>query len=88
VIGLPGDKLEVRDGTVYINQQPLDEPYIKEHPYEDYGPIEVPKDSFFMMGDNRNHSSDSRVWGFVPRKDLEGRALFVFWPPDHAGGIR
>lgn len=87
VIGLPGDKVEVRGGTVYVNQQPLDEPYIKERPNQDFGPVDVPQDAFFMMGDNRNKSADSRVWGFVPRKDLEGRALFVFWPPDHARSI-
>lgn len=79
-IGLPGDTVEVRDGVVYVNEVPLDEPYIKEKPASDYGPVTVPQNSYFMMGDNRNHSSDSRVWGFVNKKLFEGRALFVFFP--------
>jgi signal peptidase I len=80
IIGLPGDTVEVSNGTVYVNNVPLDEPYIKEHPFQDTPPTKVGPDEYFAMGDNRNHSSDSRVWGFVPRKNLEGRALFVFWP--------
>jgi len=83
VIGLPGDTLSVHEGTVFIDGHGLNESYIKEHPYSDFGPVTIPNDSFFMMGDNRNHSSDSRVWGFVARKKIEGRALFVFWPPTH-----
>jgi signal peptidase I len=80
IIGLPGDTVEVSNGTVYVNSEPLDEPYIKEHPFNDFAPRVVGPNEYFAMGDNRNHSSDSRVWGFVPRKNLEGRALFVFWP--------
>ncbi|MCC7479643.1 signal peptidase I [bacterium] len=79
-IGLPGDTIEVRDGVVYVNDVALDEPYIKEQPIQDYGPVTVPDGRYFMMGDNRNHSSDSRVWGFVDAKLFEGRALFVFFP--------
>jgi signal peptidase I len=88
VIGLPGDTVEVRDHKVYVNGQALNEPYIKEAPEEDFPAHTVPADCFFMMGDNRNRSRDSREWGFVPRFDLEGHALFVFWPPQHAGQIR
>jgi signal peptidase I len=80
IIGLPGDTVSVKDGIVYVNHKPLDEPYIKEQPYADFDERVVGKDEFFAMGDNRNHSSDSRVWGFVPRQNLEGRALFVFFP--------
>lgn len=82
-IGLPGDKVEVRERIVFVNDQPLDEKYIKEPPVSDYGPVTVPSDSYFMMGDNRNRSFDSRYWGFVPKKNLQGHALFVFWPPRH-----
>ena len=80
VIGLPGDSVRVQDHTVYVNGEALIEDYIAEDPDFDYPSVTVPEDSYFVMGDNRNHSSDSRVWGFVPRDNIEGRALFVFWP--------
>jgi signal peptidase I len=92
VIGLPGDVVEVRDGHVYVNGKELHEVYVKEAPFSTWGPEQVPggdtpdhsDDMYFVMGDNRNHSSDSRVWGYVPRRNFEGRALFVFWPPTRA----
>lgn len=80
VVGLPGETIEVRDGVVHLNGEPLDEQYIKEQPRLTFGPFTVPEDEYFMMGDNRNHSQDSRVWGTVPRNYFEGRALFIFWP--------
>ncbi|MDQ3023860.1 MAG: signal peptidase I [bacterium] len=88
VIGLPGDIIEVHDGKVFVNGGQLKETYIKEEPFSTYGPVQVPQEKYFVMGDNRNHSSDSRVWGYVPRKNFEGRALFVFWPPTRAKVIR
>jgi signal peptidase I len=84
LIGLPGDVVEVKDRQVYVNGTAIEEAYIKEQPNLDYPRTVVPEDQYFMMGDNRNKSSDSRVWGFVPRDNLEGRALFVFWPPGRA----
>jgi len=84
VIGLPGDEVEVRDFTVYINGEPLKEDYIRQKPWRDYGPVTVPAHEFFVMGDNRNNSVDSRSWGFLPREDVLGRAVFVYWPPSHA----
>jgi signal peptidase I len=86
-IGLPGDTVQVKDGVVYVNGQALKEDYIKERPDHDFGPETVPADQFFMMGDNRNHSCDSRVWGFVPRSDLEGHAMFIFWPPTRVASL-
>ena len=80
VIGLPGEKLEVKGGVVYINDQPLKEEYIREKPIRSFGPVQIGEDEYFMMGDNRNHSQDSRVWGTVPRNLFEGRALFIFFP--------
>lgn len=84
VIGLPGDVVKVRDFTVYVNGEALNEDYIRERPWTDFGPVTVPKDAYFVMGDNRNNSDDSRSWGFLPRNHLLGRAMLVYWPPTHA----
>ena len=88
VIGLPGEKIEIRDGKVYINDaaEPLYEPYLRETPRnEDFGPVVVPEDSYFMMGDNRNHSSDSRAWNtfYVTKDQLLAKAWLRIWPPFH-----
>ena len=92
LIGLPGESLEVREGKVYINDKPLNELYafhsIEDLSFNHYGPVTVPSDSYFMMGDNREHSSDSRVWGFLEKKYIKGRALFIYWPPNRIGIIR
>lgn len=81
LIGLPGDEVKVEGGMVYVNGQPLDEPYISAPPsYR--GIWEVPEDSFFVLGDNRNQSSDSHSWGFVPLENVVGKALIVYWPID------
>ncbi|MBN2083408.1 signal peptidase I [bacterium] len=83
VIGLPGDTIAVHDGVVYRNGAPLSEDYIREKPWRDFPEIAVPADQYFMMGDNRNHSCDSRSWGCLPRENVLGRAVVVFWPPEH-----
>ncbi|SHJ23522.1 signal peptidase I [Parasporobacterium paucivorans] len=84
VIGLPGETVEIRDGLVYIDgsEVPLNEPYLKETPIGSYGPYEVPKDCYFMMGDNRNDSLDSRFWKnkYVSDDRILGKALLVYWP--------
>jgi signal peptidase I len=87
VIGLPGDTVEVRNGTVFINKQPLSEPYIAEPPHNPAKPQVVPPNSYFVMGDNRNNSCDSRFWGDVPRSNIIGRAAFRFFPFDRIGGL-
>jgi signal peptidase I len=95
VIGLPGETLEVRDKKVYINGRPLDEPYthflqpvtapsetheVTSFDVRDrYGPVTVPPNQFFMMGDNRDNSQDSRYWGFLPRENIKGKALVIYW---------
>ena len=79
VIGLPGDQVRVENGTVYVNDQPLYEPYISAPPTYS-GIWEVPEGEFFVLGDNRNNSSDSHMWGFVPIEDIVGRALLIYWP--------
>ena len=86
VIGLPGEKLEIIDGKVYINDstEPLDEPYLREKPRkEDFGPVVIPEDCYFMMGDNRNQSHDSRAWDtpYVTKDQLLAKAWLRIWPP-------
>ncbi len=93
VVGMPGDKVEIKkskdDGafTVYINDKPLDEPYIQsKYDYNDCtlamhcGPMIVPEGNYFMMGDNRGNSQDSRYWGFLPKERIIGRAITIVWP--------
>ncbi|MEA5582249.1 signal peptidase I [Nodularia harveyana UHCC-0300] len=87
VIGLPGKILKINDGEVYLNDQPLAEDYIAEPPNQPFPAIQVPEDQFFVMGDNRNNSNDSRYWGFLPRQNIIGRAAFRFWPLDRIGFI-
>jgi signal peptidase I len=87
VIGLPGDQVEVRQGTVFINSQPLAESYIAEPPRNAIEPVIVPPNSYFVMGDNRNNSCDSRFWGTVPRQNIIGRAAVRFFPFDRLGGL-
>ena len=95
VIGLPGETVEVREKKVYINGKALDEPYVhflrppaatselhEVTPFdvrERYGPVTVPADHYFMMGDNRDNSQDSRYWGFLPRENIKGKALVLYW---------
>ena len=83
IIGLPGETLEVIDGKVYINgdSTPLDEPYIKVDAIGDYGPVTIPENSYFMMGDNRNYSADSRFWvhPFVAKNKILGKAVFRYY---------
>ena len=95
VIGLPGEKLEIRKDQVFINGDPLDEPYAYFDPKEmnsrqdqglndspptsRYGPVVVPKGKLFVMGDNRYNSADSRYWGFVESETVESKAWFIYW---------
>lgn len=80
VIGLPGDAIEIQSGEVQVNGRVLDEPYIAAAPdYE--GNWLVPEDEYFVLGDNRNESSDSHAWGYLPEDRILGKALLVYWPP-------
>jgi len=83
LIGLPGDKWEERNGFVYINGKRLDEPYIQPQRRDAFTrqEITIPKDRYFMMGDNRSSSCDSREWGSVPKENLIGKVFAVYWPP-------
>ncbi|HEY9675846.1 MAG TPA: signal peptidase I [Waterburya sp.] len=87
VIGLPGDKVEVKEGRVYINNQPIQEKYIEDQPNYRFGPVTVPDNEYLVLGDNRNNSYDSHYWGFVPRKNIIGRAVVRFWPLNRVGEI-
>lgn len=87
VIGLPGETVEVHDGRVFVNDQPLDENYIAAAPDYQWGPETVPSNSYLVLGDNRNNSYDSHFWGYVPRENIIGRAVVRFWPLDRIGTI-
>ncbi|MCD4673759.1 MAG: signal peptidase I [Anaerolineaceae bacterium] len=80
VIGLPGDEVEVRDGIVYISGRPMIETYLNEVPSY-VGKWNVPEGKLFVLGDNRNQSSDSHSWGFVSVDEVVGRAVMIYWPP-------
>jgi signal peptidase I len=80
VIGLPGDTIGVQNGRVSVNGQVLDEPYIAATPTYS-GEWQVPDDQLFVLGDNRNDSSDSHSWGFLPFEKVVGKAVVIYWPP-------
>ena len=96
VIGLPGETVELKNKKVHINGQPIDEPYVHflTPPSNDFqevtsfdvrerfGPVTVPADQYFVMGDNRDNSQDSRYWGFLPRGYIKGKALMIYWSFD------
>lgn len=88
LIGLPGEKLAVTGGRVYINGKPLEEAYTMERSASDFGPIVIPDDHYFMMGDNRNDSADSRYWGPLHKHRIIGRAWVIFWPLGKIGLVR
>jgi len=87
VIGEPGQIVAIANHQVYLNGEPLKENYIAEPPAYQWGAMQVPEGEFFVMGDNRNDSNDSHVWGFLPRKNIIGRARFRFWPLNRIGFV-
>jgi len=89
IIGLPGDYIEIRDGSVYVNGNPLSELYVPAE-YRDHVSLPrevVPMDHYFVLGDHRSSSNDSRVWGFVKRGEIYGKAVFVYWPLTRIGRV-
>jgi signal peptidase I len=86
VIGLPGDEVEVKNGTVYVNGQLFDESYLNVK-MDYFGTWRIPADQLFVLGDNRNNSSDSHDWGTVPMDYVVGKAVIVYWPPPAWGLI-
>ncbi|HUB34364.1 MAG TPA: signal peptidase I [Bryobacteraceae bacterium] len=93
VIGLPGDRIRIQDGEVYVDGRQLVEDYVPEE-FRDYTSWHdgqeqtVPAGRYFVLGDHRNQSSDSRMWGYVPRANIYGKAVFVYWPLDKIGRVR
>lgn len=81
IVALPGDKLEVKEGQLYVNGQRVQEAYINGAPQGSYGPLTVPTDSVFVMGDNRNNSEDSRSFGALKKTHIVGQAILIYWPP-------
>jgi signal peptidase I len=88
VIGLPGDRAQLKDGVVYVNGRPLSEKgYTIKPDFGNYGPVTVPPNQYFVLGDNRNNSEDSRFFGYVPRANIIGKAVFIYWPLQRIGFV-
>lgn len=94
IIGVPGDKVSVKSGNIYVNNQKLDEEYIPQNITTTAGAflredaeVSVPPEYFFVLGDNRPFSSDSRAWGFVSKTKITGKAWFIYWPPEQFGTV-
>ena len=87
VIGEPGNVVSINTGEVFLDGKSLQEDYIAEPPNQPFPPVKVPPDNLFVMGDNRNDSNDSRYWGFLPKHNVIGRAVFRFWPLGRIGFI-
>lgn len=88
VVAIEGDTVSVHDGRLWVNGAARDEPYVREYPMiGEFAEVTVDSDCVWVMGDNRNNSGDSRVFGEVPEKDIIGVAFAVYWPPSHLGGL-
>lgn len=90
VIGVPGDQVAIRNGIVYVNGLRLREPYVlpRFRDHWNYPAVTVPPDQYYVLGDHRNSSNDSRMWGFVPAQNIYGKAVFAYWPMDDIGLVR
>ena len=86
-IAKAGDTVAIKDGIVYVNNTPLQENYIAQLPQYNMPLVTIPKDNLFVMGDNRNNSNDSHIWGFLPENNIIGHAVFCFWPFGRIGSI-
>jgi signal peptidase I len=89
IIGMPGDTVEIRKGSVFVNDQPLDEPYLTPDFMDrrSYPPLHVDPGFYYVLGDHRNQSNDSRMWGLVPERYIYGKAVFRYWPMNKMGTL-
>jgi signal peptidase I len=89
VIGMPGDVVEIRRGLVFVNDKPLDENYILAEflDHRTYPPVYVEPGHYYVLGDHRNQSNDSRMWGQVPERYIYGKAVFRYWPMNKMGSL-
>lgn len=87
IVAVAGDIVEIKGGRLYINSQPQEEGYLNEAPEYDLGPLKVPSGTVLVLGDNRNHSLDGHLWGFLPVENVIGRAVVKYWPVWRAGLI-
>lgn len=85
IVAIEGDKVEVMGGKLFVNGEEQDEPFKAEDAQYEFGPVVVPPGDVLVLGDNRNHSLDGHIWGFLPAKNVIGRAVFVYWPPWRVG---
>ena len=85
IVAVEGDKVEVKRGKLFVNGEMQEEPYVAEDAEYQFGPVTVPPGNVLVLGDNRNHSLDGHIWGFLPEKNVIGRAVFVYWPPWRLG---
>lgn len=85
IVAVAGDVVEVKQGKLFIDGVKQDEPFTAEEALYDFGPVTVPEGELLVLGDNRNHSLDGHIWGFLPAKNVIGRAVFTYWPPWRIG---
>ncbi len=89
VVGLPGENIEIKDSIVYINKKQAPQPFLAPGiSFANFGPVKIPEGNYFMMGDNRNNSEDSRVWGTLPGENIVGKAMFKYWPLNRIGSVK
>jgi len=87
VVGLPGERVEIRHGTVFVDGTQLPETYVRYHDDRSTAAVTVAPGSYYVLGDNRANSDDSRDWGLVPSAEIIGRAVIAIWPPTHVGAL-